>query len=1201
LGPVVVVGGWVEQRLRARRHRARAASDTAAEHRNHHEVLGRWWTTEVHRLRAAHPGPRRLADRATHGEALWERRPGHPDAGVARLGTVAARPTGVEVTELPVTVALVPGAIVGIVGPADARRGLARALVAGHAVLHGPADATIEVVAPGGDADLAWRWCRWLPHQRAAASATVAGTPSIDGTVDTSCRPTARLDLLVVDADPAADSPPTTPAPRPDGGAVLVLAPTTGDLPAGCTTVVITDGRLARGSTTLAGASRTPGTVEAAGFHPVDSTPAERKADQPAAWVSTGTPFAADRAAVFVPDALDATRAEVVARQLAGWQDPEDRRLDARVPRLDALLGLDPASGSGATTAQLVGRWSRATTDALAAPLGSGPDGPVIVDLVADGPHALIAGTTGAGKSELLRTLITGWAAAVGPDRLTFLLVDFKGGAAFDGCVGLPHTAGVVTDLDGGLAERVLLALDAEVARRERVLRARGATRLEELDGRAGASPLGRLVVVVDELATLVVEVPAAVDRLVDIGRRGRSLGVHLVLATQRPTGVITDQLRANVTLRIALRVADRADAVDVVGVAAPAAFRADEPGRFVARLGTGSTVVGQAAPASARVTGADRRRAPGRGLVHVQPAFEARDEVREGVRVDDPRDGPTPVAPTVLDAVTEAAVEAARRLDLHPPAAPWHPPLPDELDRHDHDQFHDQFHDHDQVHDHDDGLGNHPGAGARRPHEPVVVLGLADDPARQWQGPLRWRPGGGHLVVHGVSGSGTTTTLVTAALDLAGRFAPDRLHLYAADAGRELAVLEGLPHTGTVVRVDDRARLARLVHRLDDERRRRLQATVEDLADLPRVLLLVDGLAAATAALADHDHRSLEALQRVWAGGARLGIHLAVVAHQVTDITPIRAAHVGRRVVLRLADRYDLAALGLPVDQAPTRAGRAGRGVDDLGRVVQVAGPGATTTGTAALVARWASRQARPAPTAGGPQPLTGVPARVAAGVLPSASCRATEGWMLPLGLDEDRRVAALVLHPGEHALVTGPPRSGRSTALRTLAAGLRRAGVTVVALCPRSSPVDQIAHVVVRRAGDLAALPELGDADRSDVADPPRLAIVIDDAELVDDDGELTLLLDRVDPSRRVLAGAGAERLGTRFGTWTTALTRGGRGLALRPDLDDHVADLFGRRVPTGPLPPPDTDGDTALDDGAGRGYLVQAGRVTLVQVAR
>ncbi|WP_268904337.1 FtsK/SpoIIIE domain-containing protein, partial [Cellulomonas algicola] len=275
-------------------------------------------------------------------------------------------------------------------------------------------------------------------------------------------------------------------------------------------------------------------------------------------------------------------------RELAGARPP------VAAPPAHVALGDLPGVPAARPDAVLAA-WSTAGTG-LVARLGRGAGGEAVtVDLVTDGPHALVAGTTGAGKSELLTTLVLALALTHGPERLAVLLVDFKGGTGLGAVAGLPHVLDHVTDLDAARTQRVLAGLRAESRRRERVLAARGAHDVADLDPRDAATP-PRLLVVVDELRALADDVPDAVATLARLAAQGRALGIHLVLATQRPAGVVTADLRANVELRVALRVADDADSRDVVDDPGAARLDPRTPGRAVLRRGSLPTEVVQVA-----------------------------------------------------------------------------------------------------------------------------------------------------------------------------------------------------------------------------------------------------------------------------------------------------------------------------------------------------------------------------------------------------------------------------------------------------------------------------------------------------------------------------------------------------------------------------------------------------------------------------
>ena len=274
-----------------------------------------------------------------------------------------------------------------------------------------------------------------------------------------------------------------------------------------------------------------------------------------------------------------------------------------RPVRFVDLIGIDLDDPGG-----VANRW-RASGRTTLAPVGVSVDGTFSLDIERDGPHALVAGTTGSGKSEFLQTLVTSLALLNRPDAIHFVLVDYKGASAFADCAELPHTVGLVTNLDGRETKRALASLDAELRRREACLhqlRAPDVKSAWEHDPQqAGAMGLARLVLVIDEFAELVQELPDFVTGLIRIARVGRSLGVHLILATQRPAGVVTGEMRANTGLRVALRMEDPSDSVEVLESRDAAGISRATPGRAYARVGGGAQLVAfQAARVAARRKG---------------------------------------------------------------------------------------------------------------------------------------------------------------------------------------------------------------------------------------------------------------------------------------------------------------------------------------------------------------------------------------------------------------------------------------------------------------------------------------------------------------------------------------------------------------------------------------------------------------------
>ncbi|MES2171852.1 MAG: FtsK/SpoIIIE domain-containing protein [Actinomycetota bacterium] len=279
---------------------------------------------------------------------------------------------------------------------------------------------------------------------------------------------------------------------------------------------------------------------------------------------------------------------------LAG-HDGESRIASHPDPAL--CVALEPELVSAAQAVEVAVRLAPGSKG-LGATFLAGPGGPLAIDLVAQGPHAIVAGTTGSGKSELLVSWLLAIAAAHGPDEVTFLLVDFKGGASFGPVAGLPHVVGLVTDLDERTAHRALVSLRAEMRLRERLLAEAGARSIEEL---TADLRMPRLLIAVDEFAALVSGFDELHDLFSDLASRGRSLGVHLVLSTQRPSGVVRDSVLANAPLRVSLRVHDRADSVALLGTDAASRLPATPAGRAVVVMPGGEHVIAQVALAATR------------------------------------------------------------------------------------------------------------------------------------------------------------------------------------------------------------------------------------------------------------------------------------------------------------------------------------------------------------------------------------------------------------------------------------------------------------------------------------------------------------------------------------------------------------------------------------------------------------------------
>ncbi|SNX88344.1 S-DNA-T family DNA segregation ATPase FtsK/SpoIIIE [Streptomyces sp. TLI_55] len=1183
LSPVLAVGNWISGRRGGRKEYLEGVANYRLR-RASLEADVRAKVEHERRVRVASaPDPAVVGLMAVGpGARLWERRPSDPDNLVLRIGTTQQqsllqiddgsrednhRTAHWQIPDMPIGVDLAGSQVVGVAGPEEPARALARWAVAQAAVLHSPRDLKICVLTDSKAAD-AWEWARWLPHARSGLSAAQDNAPVIllGNDPETVANRVTELINVIRNRNQAQQ------------------ATLRGALLSEPDVLVVLDG--ARELRDVPGMVQVLKEGPLRGIHLLCLDREERMLPEEASAVvsiardtltlrRTGMPDISG----IRPDYVTAEWAERLARGIAPVHDVTPDAgggLPDSVSLLD-LLDLEPP-----TAEEVLRRWERRPAS-TSAPVGQGFDRTVAFDLVKDGPHALIAGTTGSGKSELLQTFVASLAAVNRPDELTFVLVDYKGGSAFKDCVRLPHTLGMVTDLDSHLVQRALASLTAELLRREHLLAAAGAKDHPEYRALRrrdpNLPPMPRLLLVIDEFATLAREIPDFIPGLVGIAQRGRSLGLHMVLATQRPAGVVTSDIRANTNLRISLRVTDATESTDVLDVPDAASISPATPGRALVRTGHRSAMSFQTAyvgaPRPQHEESQEQRPAQlpdDDAGVWMTPLswqglgrpVEAPQESEDEFALLDDEEGPTD-----LMALVDALVAAAEQYGHQSQPSPWLPPLADTLT-----------------------LSDLPEPAAPTGDGRLVPVAWAreDLPQLQAQPPVFLDLDTfSHLFVLGMPRSGRSQTLRTMAGALARANSCADLHLYAIDAaGGALSVLSALPHTGAVVPRADLERLGRLLNRLTAElvRRQELMTThsaghiTELRAALPanqrppHLMLLIDGWDTLSALIGEiEEGRMVSQVGMLLREGAAVGVHVVATSERALMAGRIAALN-DNKLLLRMNDVGDYTMSGIPREQIPSVI-PAGRGFrTDTGGELQVAVlPGGLSGPEQADAVQKIGTEAA-ARDLGVPAPLR--PFRVEtlpmtigfkeaygrAGAAPRGPLTA----MLGLGGDNVAPVWVDFAGVASTYSIVGPPGSGRSTALLSLAASLLRAGTGVVALTPRESPLRGLAGhpkaVVLSSPAPgeeelRAALETVGGA----------AVVMVDDADLLGMSPLDGMLRDIASSGRDRsvgLAVAGpAEALVSPLSTWIGQVRRSRKGLLLSPQTISE-GDVLGLRLP-------------------------------------
>ncbi len=869
-----------------------------------------------------HPDPDQLWAVAADGKRLWERRPTDADFASVRMGlgnqqlatplaapetapkeeleplTAAAMKAFLDahgsLADLPVAVSLRAFYHVALSGDTDTVYGNARAAIAQLATLHSPEDLMIAVVAhPAAATD--WDWIKWLPHTQHPKAKDGAGSArllfddlgELEEALEDQLADRPRWNR---DANPVYDQPHL---------------------------IVVLDGGTVPPDSGLAGAEGLQGVTF------LEIAPGELEDELRGGLTAYLKP---NRMKLYVghesaytgkPDELSPEQAESLARQLAAFRVGTAEEGEPLLSNLDFtdLMGIGDAGSVDVSRT-----WRpRTLHERLRVPIGVGENGePVMLDLKEAsqegmGPHGLCVGATGSGKSEVLRTLVLGLAVTHSSETLNFILADFKGGATFAGMVDMPHTAAVITNLadDLTLVDRMRDSIMGEMQRRQELLRTAGNyANIHDYEKAraAGAAlePLASLVIVLDEFSELLTAKPDFIDMFIQIGRIGRSLGVHLLLASQRLEEGKLRGLDTYLSYRIGLRTFSAAESRTAIGV--PDAYHLPSiPGSGYLRYDTDTMVRFKAA----YVSGAYHGEGPSR--VHrstqLRPAlFTAQhvalppqpviEEPEVNNRVDDA------LADTVLDVIV------SKMENQGPPAHQvWLPPLEEAP----------------SLEQLLPALAVTPERGLTAPEYTAlgrlnVPVGLVDKPFEQRRDVLYrdFAGGAGHGLFIGGPQSGKSTLLRTLISSFAFTHTPSEVQFYCLDfGGGGLIAMEDLAHVGGVANRLDAEKVRRTVSEVEgilNAREEYFRANNVDSIQTFRqrraagllpdqhwgdVFLIVDGWATFKT-----DYEMLEAsITDMAMRGLGFGVHVILTASRYTEVRPALKDMLQNRIELRLGD----------------------------------------------------------------------------------------------------------------------------------------------------------------------------------------------------------------------------------------------------------------------------------------------------------
>lgn len=565
-------------------------------------------------------------------------------------------------------------------------------------------------------------------------------------------------------------------------------------------------------------------------------------------------------------------------------------------------------------------RWKNSNpTKSLATPIGIGTDGKLFyLDLhqKRQGPHGLVAGMTGSGKSEFIITYILSLAVNFSPDEVAFVLIDYKGGGlttAFDDPkrgIHLPHVVGTITNLDGAAINRSLTSIQSELKRRQAVfneaksLNNEGTMDIYDYQKlyRAGKvkEPMPHLFLISDEFAELKKQQPEFMDALISTARIGRSLGVHLILATQKPTGVVNDQIWSNTRFRVCLKVQERSDSMEMLKRQEAAELK--DTGRFYLQVGYNEYfALGQSAWCGADYIPQDE------AIIAKDESVDFLDTTGQVVLSAKQKKNVAKSEMKQLVAIVQYLSDLAKEQKIQPRRL-WTDPLPEKLEY--------------------DGAV----AGIQNQSEASVAafVGLADDPEKQRRLPFfvqlsNFR----HMILCGNSGTGKSTFIRTMLYSLVQRYSPDEIWYYILDlSGGALNAFKALPHCGCYLTDDDETDFQRLIGMIKviaNERKKLFKENdvtnfeaYRQNKKLPHILLIIDGYTNITGFETGSSFNL--AIHELLRDTAPLGIHFIFTINHLNELSAKGRMEVDYRVTLQAKDKYDYGEiLGTRVNRLPT------------------------------------------------------------------------------------------------------------------------------------------------------------------------------------------------------------------------------------------------------------------------------------------